>query len=176
MTKCRSQLEAIVRIIPTAEATHRIALHIQDRVAMKIFERFPLGTKATEHIMGDRLGRTGDGGLGSVWVEQNERVVVLGIGQEEVINEATELAHVGANTGIFQYTGAENGNRSLGRGEIHLGELGSTALLESSPVGILPNLPGFGVQLAKGGHGRYDFNCGISPMVPTQDGGDQRAG
>ena len=160
VTKRRSQLETIVRILPTAEAGHRGSVVLENGLAVKIFERRATGTKATQHVMRNGHGRTGNGGLGSVWIEENERVVVLGVGKEEVVDEATELAHVRTNGSILQDAGAQDGNPSLGGRQVHPRKLSTATLLEKLPVGILPDLLVMGVLLGEARHGGCDCEFG----------------
>ena len=127
---------------------------------MKIFQRLATGTEAAQHVVRNGLSRTGNGGLGSVRIEDYERVVVLGVGKEKVVDEATELAHVGTDRFVFQDAGAEDGNLAVGGDKVHLRELSTATLVEKVPVGILPDLLGFGVQLEKARHGGYDCDCG----------------
>jgi len=123
---------------------------------VKIFKRLTASTKLAEHKVRYGQSGTGHGGLGGVGIEENQRVVVLGVGKEEVVDEATELPHVGTNGFILEDASAKDGNRFRGGNKVHAGELSQAALAEKTPVGILPDLLVFSVLLVETRHGGYD--------------------
>jgi hypothetical protein len=160
VAKGRSKLEAIIGVFPATKATQRVAIPVENGFTVKIFERLALGAEAAQHVVRYGLGGTGDGRLGSVRIEENERVIVLGVGKEEVVDEATELAHVGTNRFVFQDAGAKDGNLAVGGDQVHPRELSTATLVEKVPVGILPDLLGVRVLLLKGRHGGFNCDCG----------------